>query len=839
MLVAAAVTFVANLEVRKQARAAAAARLAIVADRLMSSTGSSVPRILDQVSRVAADPGVVQALRGSGADTTAARAAMSRLVGGNDSNTVVVLWDLARQPIVAAYVNDDTAGWMGSPELVDTVEVLPIGVTSDSIIYYDLVAPVHDGPRLTGFLQRRTRVLPNPQTAATVVALLGAEGKLLFGSRGGTWTTLGRAIDPPAPEVLDASEVVSYHRDSATQLGLSRAVTGTPWLLVAEIPERAALSVAEGFLGRVGLLALALGLVATAAAWLLGRGITQPLRSLTAATDAIRNGDLTARVPVIGHPELTQVAEHFNEMADESARHIAAVEAKEQRFRSLVTATAQIVWWTDADGQVRDAIPSWQAFTGQSIEELRGTGWTRAVHPEDAGRAMRIWNEAIEHRSLYETEYRLRRHDGEFRWFLARAVPVLGPDGEIAEWVGTYTDTTRRHEAEERLQRKEEELRQAQRLDAIGRLAGGVAHDFNNLLTAIVVPADLAKQRLEADHEVQRDLDEIREAGLRASELTRQLLAFGRQQVLAPEIVQLDSVVSDASRMLKRVLPESVTLELGLNGRGGLVRVDRTQIDQVLVNLAVNARDAMPNGGRLTIESQSTILSREFCERHEGIEPGRYLMLAVTDTGVGMNADVLSQVFEPFFTTKPVGQGTGLGLSTVYGIVRQSGGHIWIYSEEGKGTSVKVYFPEAEGVVATDPREVEMGDSVPSGTGIVLLAEDDAALRRVGERLLGMLGYTVLTASRGEEALEVARAHAGPIDLLLTDVVMPGMNGMELWVALRRERPGIPALFLSGWASDAVVRHQILEGDVPFLQKPFTMDSLGRKLREVMGRGDS
>ncbi len=448
---------------------------------------------------------------------------------------------------------------------------------------------------------------------------------------------------------------------------------------------------------------------------------------------------------------------------------------------------------------------------------------------------MQTWHEAVAHRSLYETEYRVRRHDGEYRWCLVRGVPVLQRDGKVSEWVGTYTDITDRRRVEEALQRREDELRQAQRLDAIGRLAGGVAHDFNNLLTAIVVPAELAIDKLPQGHPAREELDEIREAGNRASELTRQLLAFGRQQVLAPEVLELDEVVTAASRILRRVIPESVVLDLSLQGKGGLVRVDRTQLEQVIINLAVNARDAMPKGGRLTIETAPVTLTEEFCQRHQGVAPGRYVMLAMTDTGQGMDQATLSQVFEPFFTTKEQGKGTGLGLSTVYGIVRQSGGHIWIYSEPGKGTVVKVYFPEqvADSVRGTMP--AESAGPVPSGTGDILFAEDDPALRRIGVRVLAGLGYTVHAAENGESALRLAET-LPHIDLLVTDVVMPGIDGVELWERLRKLRPGIKVLFLSGWASDAVVRHRILEGEVPFVQKPFTAEALGRKVFELMKR---
>jgi PAS domain S-box-containing protein len=835
ILLAGALTLVAHHELRRQARRLATARLTNVMDRLSASTAASIPRSLDLMRRASEDPRVIHLLGPhQPGDTVGLAATLARAVGASDSLSVVVVWDLEQNPVVA-FVGGDSTGlpdWATPPELVDSARVMPFEVGRDSAVTYDVVSPVREGRRLVGFLQRRSRVVQSAQATTTVAALLGEEGHLLLGSTNGVWTDLAHITDPIPDTAIGSQEAVGYTRAGARQLGIGRAIPGSPWMMAVELPEAAALASTGGLLARLALIAAILVVLVTLAAWHLGRGITLPLRALRQSAEAIRAGDYGHRAVTAGHPELLDVAAAFNEMAVVNARHIADLEAKEQRFRSLVTATAQIVWWTDAEGQVRDPSPAWQAYTGQDVGAALGAGWVTAVHPEDAGRAVRIWTEAIEHRSLYETEYRIRRHDGEYRWFLARAVPVLGRSGAINEWVGTYTDTTDRRVFEDRLRRKEDELRQAQRLDAIGRLAGGIAHDFNNLLTAILVPAELAIASLPDDAPLKRDLEEIREAGARAAELTHQLLAFGRQQVLAPEVVEVDGVVRAASKLLKRVLPESVALHLALDSRDSTVRVDRSQLEQVLINLAVNSRDAMPDGGSLTIESQPVVLSREFCERHEGIQPGRFVMLAVTDTGIGMDDATRNQVFEPFYTTKPVGKGTGLGLSTVYGIVRQSGGHIWLYSEPGKGTTVKVYFPETTD--APTPAPDTETETVPLGSATILLAEDDPAIRRIGERLLGMLGYTVHAASSGETALEIAHALPGTIDLLVTDMVMPGMNGMELWERLRRSQPNLPALFVSGWAGDAVVRHRILDGEVPFLQKPFTMESLGRKVHEVL-----
>jgi CheY-like chemotaxis protein len=339
--------------------------------------------------------------------------------------------------------------------------------------------------------------------------------------------------------------------------------------------------------------------------------------------------------------------------------------------------------------------------------------------------------------------------------------------------------------------------------------------------------------QLQEGHPVRDDLRDIRNAALRASELTRKLLAFGRQNVMTPVVLDVNEGVESAGRLLRRIIGESIKLELAPRATHSTVRTDRTQFEQIIVNLAVNARDAMPDGGRLTIETETIDVEPSMSEEYRGLAPGRYVLLAVSDTGTGMDSETQKQIFEPFFTTKSQDKGTGLGLSTVYGIVRQSGGHVWVYSELGHGSAFKVYLPYVD-AKATDVGTAKTEQETPRGTETVLLAEDEDQIRRVSARLLSDLGYTVIPARNGDEAIELAAKHNGSIDILLSDVVMPEMNGLELWERLRMDRPALPALFMSGWASDAVVRHGILDGQVPFLQKPFSSQHLGRKIREVL-----
>jgi PAS domain S-box-containing protein len=379
----------------------------------------------------------------------------------------------------------------------------------------------------------------------------------------------------------------------------------------------------------------------------------------------------------------------------------------------------------------------------------------------------------------------------------------------------------------------EDQLRQAQKMEAIGQLAGGVAHDFNNLLTAINGYSGLALQKIDDDHPLRGYLEEIKKAGDRATNLTRQLLAFGRKQILQPLPINLNDVVTDINKMLRRLIGEDIVLTAKLEPTVPKIKADPGQVEQVLVNLVVNARDAMPHGGKLTIETSEVDLDREYADRHVGVVPGSYVMLAVSDTGTGMDEDTRARIFDPFFTTKEQGKGTGLGLSTVYGIVKQSGGNIWVYSELGHGTTFKVYLP----VLAVDSQQTEAAAvelPMPSGSETILLVEDEDVVRGLARKILEHAGYHVLEASRGEEAVRLCLERAGPIDLLLTDVVMPETSGKEVANRLTELLPGLRVLFMSGYTDAAIVHHGVLDSDVEFIQKPFSPAALCRRVREVL-----
>ena len=382
----------------------------------------------------------------------------------------------------------------------------------------------------------------------------------------------------------------------------------------------------------------------------------------------------------------------------------------------------------------------------------------------------------------------------------------------------------------------EEQLLHAQKMEAVGRLAGGVAHDFNNMLTVISGYNRMILDELSTLDPLRGYAEEILKAADRAAALTNQLLAFSRRQIMQPRVISVNAVLAGTQKMLLRLIGEDVELVLNLAASVGNIKADPGHVEQAIVNLAVNARDAMPLGGRLTIETADVVLDENYVRTHMGVQPGEFVMIAVSDTGHGMDAETRRRIFEPFFTTKDSGKGTGLGLATVYGMIKQTGGDIWVYSEPGQGTTFKLYFPRVAEAV---PEQDSAGQSHPkrSGGETILVVEDEQSVRDLTVRILQQLGYTLLTAGTGVEALEISESHTGPIDLLLTDVVMPNMSGRQLADRLKLTRPQTKVLFLSGYTENTVVHRGVLDPGVDFLPKPFSREDLSRKLREILARG--
>ncbi len=441
--------------------------------------------------------------------------------------------------------------------------------------------------------------------------------------------------------------------------------------------------------------------------------------------------------------------------------------------------------------------------------------------------------------SFHDTfERTYRRKDGSTLPVLVEDRVMRDKGNQIIGIRSMVEDITERRRTEEALRKSEEQLRQWQRVEAIGRLAGGVAHDFNNLLMTIKGCSELLLGAFDRRDPRREEVEEILKAADRATSLTRQLLAFGRRQVLQPQVLDLNAVVMNMDKMLRRVIGEDVQLITSLHRDLWSVKVDPGMIEQVIMNLAVNSRDAMPNGGKLTIETTNVTHDEEYASHHVSVKPGYYAMLAITDTGCGMDKETQSHLFEPFFTTKEKGKGSGLGLSTVYGIIKQSGGNIWTYSEPGLGTTFKIYLPRVEETShAYKPEIIRKEIKAPGGTETVLLVEDEEAVRSMVSKVLQNKGYRVLEASHGNEALEVCDRFEGPIHLMVTDVIMPQMSGRELAERLALMRPEMRVLYMSGYPDNTIVQHGVLEPGTAFLQKPFTINALELKVREILDSG--
>ncbi len=523
------------------------------------------------------------------------------------------------------------------------------------------------------------------------------------------------------------------------------------------------------------------------------------------------------------HPELGKLVAvmdvtELKQMAD-------ALEESEERYRRYFEEDLAAAYVSTPQGQLLSCNPAFVRIFGFSSVEQAIMCDLHLLYPEPA--MMESFLGLLRKVKKMEHHHNQRcRSDGNIIHVIENAVGSFNRQGELVEIKGYIIDATHQKNLEE-------QLRQSQKMEAIGRLAGGIAHDFNNLLTAITGYADSLVSGLKHDDTLGKSAREIRKASERAASLTSQLLAFSRKQVLQPKILSLGTVISGMEEMLRRFMGEDIELLTGIPSGLWPIKADRGQIEQVVMNLAVNARDAMPDGGRLIIEASNIELDTTYAKLHMSVSPGSYVMLAVSDTGTGMTDDVMAHLFEPFFTTKGEGRGTGLGLATVYGIVKQSDGHIWVYTEPGKGATFKVYLPRAEGGVH-DLSPVTDNVTHACGHETILLVEDDDLVRDMICDGLRRNGYKVLNASHGGDALRICSEFSGPIHLLLTDVVMPGMNGRELAERIAESHPQIKTLFISGYTDRAIVHNGVLDPETDFLQKPFNMEMLARKVREIL-----
>jgi two-component system, cell cycle sensor histidine kinase and response regulator CckA len=548
------------------------------------------------------------------------------------------------------------------------------------------------------------------------------------------------------------------------------------------------------------------------------------------------------REPDPADQQIAEIATHLAGIAIERERNQEAIRRTTRLLQQVLDTLPVGVWVLDQDGRIVFGNPAseqiWgrpHAFGVDHFDRYKGwraeTGEPIATHEWAVARALERGETSLNELVAIESE------DGKQKTLLNSAAPIRGADGEILGAIGLHQDISEQRAQEEALRRSEEQLRQAQKMEAVGLLAGGVAHDFNNLLTGILSYSDLLLQELRQGDPIRADVEQIRHAGQRAAALTRQLLAFSRRQVLQPKVFSLNAIVGDLDAMLRRVVGADISLETELDPALWYVLADPGQLEQVLVNLVVNARDAMPWGGRLHIRTANHHLDIDSPERANGVRPGDYVTLAVRDTGVGMDVPTQARIFEPFFTTKEAGKGTGLGLSTVYGIVEQSGGHIAVESAPGQGATFTIYLPRYVGTNEAAVSGRTDRRTLPGGNETLLLVEDEAAVRSSARRLLERHGYTVLEARHGADALRIVEEHAPDIDLVLTDLVMPEMGGRELVERLRARHPRLKVLYMSGYSDKAITPDGILPSGTGFVEKPFSVDQLMQRLREILDGG--
>jgi two-component system cell cycle sensor histidine kinase/response regulator CckA len=533
-----------------------------------------------------------------------------------------------------------------------------------------------------------------------------------------------------------------------------------------------------------------------------------------------------ARTSVVERPDVTGIIRHaLDEYRKDRQR-----QKTEDTLRKLwraVEQSADLVMITDREGIIEYVNPAFEALTGYSPGELMGQTPRVLKSGQQTSELYKDLWETVLSGAVFRCTMVNRKKNGDVFVAEKTITPLRDNEGRITHFISNDRDITDRR-------RLENQLQQAQKMDAVGRLAGGVAHDFNNLLMVISSYAELMLDSLTPQHPLRRNVDEIQKASRRAADLTRQLLAFGRKQMQSLQLLDLNLIIEDINKMLPRLIGEDIELVFVPGEKLGKVKADPVQIEQILMNLVANARDAMPKGGRLSIETASVRLDDAYVQEHAIVPPGDYVLLTVTDSGMGIAPEHVLHIFEPFFTTKEEGKGTGLGLATVYGIVKQNSGFIWVYSEPGLGTTFKVYLPRARQAKPVLQPSSLPAEGCPRGCETLLLAEDEAAVRQSTREFLTLNGYIVLEAANGAEALALARAYDGPIHLMITDVVMPQMGGAKLAGELASDRPDMKVLFVSGYAEATFQRHGEIDVTTRFLQKPFSLKALARKIREVL-----
>jgi PAS domain S-box-containing protein len=564
--------------------------------------------------------------------------------------------------------------------------------------------------------------------------------------------------------------------------------------------------------------------------------ITRSIRELASGVEELEQGKWGRPLRVYSKDELGKLTESFNKMGRTIMEQQEEVSKYTRQLQTLSENAPFGMVMIAKDGTFEYINPRFRELFGYDLDDIpNGKIWFRKAYPDPTYRHHVISTWIDDLKGFKSGDKSPRTFTVTCKDGTEKIINFIPVQLETGENVMACEDITRLKRAEEAKASLQEQLRQSQKVEAIGRLAGGVAHDFNNLLTIIKGYSQLSCIELKEGDPLRGNIDEIKKAAERAASLTRQLLAFSRRQVMEMKVVDLNTLLGDLEKMLRRVIGEDIEMVIQPAGDLGRVRADVGQIEQVIMNLVVNAKDAMPSGGKLTIETANVELDESYVRSHLEVKPGPYVMFSVSDTGMGMTTEVRDRIFEPFFTTKEKGKGTGLGLSTVYGIVKQSKGHIWVYSVQGRGTTFKIYLPRVDEPLE-EIRKEGLKKELPRGDETILIVEDEEEVRKLAGRILERQGYRILETFNGNDALAACERSTSPIHLMLADVVMPGMGGTELARHLKPLYPEIKILYMSGYTDDTIVRHGVLENGVNYIQKPFTMEGLARKVREVLDK---
>lgn len=842
-IVVTALGWLGHREVERVLLDATGARLSAVTQRLVSALEVQAARLPVDMQKFARDTSLARVLTRPDAGS---RARAQQILDSVQAAQVLAteLSDRNRRSVL--YVGTRFKFRTGDAAATERVSIraqIDTGlvselVSTDSGVIYLVTVPVVTTLGDTAGYFTEYRTVGTRQSAELINDLIGPGTTLLFGNtRGNLWADMNVAVPGPNTPLVPDTLLEYTPAGGSPELGVAHRIRGTPWVALVQVPRGDALGPATRFLYGMGGAAFIVVSLGCAAGLFYTRQITGPLTDVTEAASDFARGDYGRRVKKTREDEIGAVAGAFNKMAEQvESSSVALVhnaqalrtanadlQESEKRYRRLVERLPDAILVHRGDRVVYANAAAVDLFGAPSADMLLEHS-LEALVPESSNGGSRKPEFAPQLQGTATLhQRRANRLNGSL--INAETFDVEFDDDATAKMM-ILRDVSERDRLEER-------FRQAQKMEAVGQLAGGVAHDFNNLLTVITAYSAIILSDLQEGSQIRTDMQEIANAADRAAVLTRQLLAFSRQQVLEPQVVSFNTIIAEMERMLRRVIPESIKLETRLDFGIGNICADPGQMEQVLMNLAVNARDAMPEGGNLTLETSTIEIGELDGPLHSGAVPGTYVLLSVSDTGCGMTLEQQARIFDPFYTTKPMGKGTGLGLSTVYGIVKQSGGYIWVYSEPGQGSVFRIYLPRVDAPAQSTARSE--GTTAPSrGNETVLLVEDELIVRTAARRILEAAGYHVLEVASGREALDVCVRHRGPIDLLLTDMVMPEMSGRELSEKFRQLCPTAPTVFMSGYTEETVQRQNASDPELVFVQKPFTPQSLTMRVRKAL-----